>query len=129
MLRFLRVVVLLCVSAPLHSPQSQSKSADILATLTSPDVINSLAAVLLARRETPRTLCRILSVALHPLIHPPTRQAMLIAAWLSWAIEGRSNGAMQTIERNVYWAVVTLTTVRLARCLACPWREPPVLRP
>lgn len=39
-------------------------------------------------------------------------QAMLIAAWLAWAIEGRSNTGMRSIEKGVYWAVVSLTTVR-----------------
>lgn len=39
-------------------------------------------------------------------------QTMFIAAWLSWMIEGRGNIGMLSLERNVYWAVVTLTTVR-----------------
>lgn len=62
-------------SSPLHTPsQAQVASADILGTLTSADVINSLCAVLLT---------------------------MFIGAWLSWIIEGRSNPNMNRIERNV----------------------------
>lgn len=49
----------------------------------------------------------------------PLSQAMFIAAWLAWFIEGPWNADFRTLESGVYWAVVSLTTARCCVVLCC----------
>lgn len=73
--------------------------------------------------HSPRSFWWVLPLDLHPHFYPvafvllsltlPRRlpQILFISSWLSWIIESRSNYGLRSIERNVYWATVTLTTV------------------